>query len=99
MLIINRETPGNDADGWWTSFRSGILKLYFQLGPEGRKRYFKEMLPLLHDTLDEVMGERSHDCYYLVYIGTKPSARGKGYASKLMKDMIMKVTIPSSSST
>lgn len=48
---------------------------------------------MLHDTLGEVMGERSHDCYYLVYIGTKPSARGRGYASKLMKDMIMKVTI------
>jgi len=84
------ETPGCDPDGWWTAFRSGILKLHFQLGAEGRKRYFKEMLPLLHDTLAEVMGERSRECYYLVYIGTKPSARGKGYASRLMKDMIMK---------
>jgi ribosomal protein S18 acetylase RimI-like enzyme len=84
------ETPGGDPSGWWTSFRSGILKLYFQLGPEGRARYFKEMLPLLHDTMAEVMCDRSNDCYYLVYIGTKPSARGQGYASKLMKDMMSK---------
>lgn len=92
MLTVNRETPGSNTDGWWTAFRSGILKLYFQLGPEGRQRYFNEMLPLLHDTLAEVMGDRSRECYYLVYIGTKPSARGRGYASKLMKDMIMKVS-------
>jgi ribosomal protein S18 acetylase RimI-like enzyme len=41
--------------------------------------------------MDEVMGDRVNDCYYLVYIGTKPSARGRGYASKLMRDMIAKV--------
>jgi ribosomal protein S18 acetylase RimI-like enzyme len=64
--------------------------LYFQLGAESRKRYYKEMLPLLHDTKHEVMGDRDNDSYYLVYIGTKPNARGKGYASKLIRDMMAK---------
>lgn len=71
--------------------RSGMLKLYFQLPQEGRRRYYKEMLPLLTRTKQEVMGDRDDDCYYLVYIGTKPHARGKGYAGKLLRHMMRKV--------
>lgn len=71
--------------------RSGMLKLYFQLPQEGRRRYYKEMLPLLTRTKQEVMGDRDNDCYYLVYIGTKPHARGKGYAGKLLRHMMRKV--------
>lgn len=48
-------------------------------------------MPLLHDTKNEVMGERESDCYYLVYIGTKPNARGRGYARKLIEDMVVRV--------
>ncbi|KAK2001607.1 acetyltransferase [Colletotrichum falcatum] len=80
--------PGKDADGWWTILRSGLWRLYFQLTVEARRRYYDELLPLLHDTKLEVMGERDNDCYYLVYLGTKPNARGKGYARKLLNDMI-----------
>lgn len=71
--------------------RSGMIKLYLQLPAEGRKRYFKEMLPLLHHTKAEVMRERDENSYYLVYIGTKTSARGRGYATKLIRNMIVKV--------
>ena len=71
--------------------RTGIIKLYLQLPAEGRKRYFKELLPLLHRTKTEVLRERDEDSYYLVYIGTKSGARGRGYATKLIRDMIVKV--------
>lgn len=78
-------------DDWWTSLRSGMWRLYYQLSAEGRRRYYDEMLPVLNRTKEDVMGERDKDCYYLVYIGTKPAAQGKGYAGKLIRDMISKV--------
>jgi hypothetical protein len=78
-------------DDWWTLLRSGMWRLYYKLSTEGRIRFYSEFLPLLHDTLDDVLGPRSHDCYYLVYLGSKPSARGKGYARKLIEDMSTKV--------
>jgi len=68
------------------------------LSPEGRKRYYDEILPLLHDTKLEVMGKRDKDCYYLVYLGTKPNARGRGYARRLIEDMTKKVSLPPISS-
>lgn len=80
--------PGADMDDWWTFLRSGTWRLHYQLSLKGRQRYFAEFLPLLHDTKHEVMGERDDDCYYLVYIGTKPNARKRGYARKLMESMI-----------
>ena len=89
-----RMTPGTNMDDWWTLLRSGMWRLYFQLSAESQARLFKEMLPLLHDTKAEVMGDRDNDSYYLVYIGTKATSRGRGYATKLMLDMIEKVESP-----
>ena len=66
--------------------------MYYMLSSEGRKRYFDELLPLLHRTKLEVMGPRDDDCYYLVYLGTKPKARGRGYARKLIEDMVRVVS-------
>ncbi|KAJ4414480.1 hypothetical protein N0V85_003131 [Neurospora sp. IMI 360204] len=82
--------PGRDLDSWWVLFRSGAWRLYYQLSPEGRKRYFDEVVPLLHDTKAAVLGERDHDAWYLVYLGTKPSSQGRGYAGKLLRDMIQR---------
>ncbi|KAI9649872.1 hypothetical protein NHQ30_002454 [Ciborinia camelliae] len=79
--------PGQDMDDWLTFFRSGLWKLHYKLSKEGRTRLFEEFFPLLHHTIDDVMGERHHDFYYLVYLASKPSARGKGYAKKLIQDM------------
>lgn len=70
-----------------------MWRLYFQLSAEGRKRYYDEMMPLLHHTKAEVLGDRDDDCYYLVYLGTKPSGRGRGYARKLLEEMIARVSI------
>lgn len=89
---MGRLPPGTDADGWWTVLRSGLWRMYYMLSMEGRKRYFDELLPLLHRTKLEVMGSRDADCYYLVYLGTKPKARGRGYARKLIEDMITVVS-------
>ncbi|SPQ19948.1 a08f6527-b852-43f6-aec9-f94f86d60e1a [Thermothielavioides terrestris] len=80
--------PGKQIDGWWTRLRSGMWRLYFQLSPEGKKRYFQEILPLLHDTKAAVLGDRDHDAWYLVYLGTKPSSQGRGYAARLLQDMM-----------
>lgn len=68
-----------------------MWRLYLQLSPEGRERYFNELMPLLHDTKAEVLGKREHDAYYLVYLGTKPHARGRGFARKLLQTMIERV--------
>ncbi|CAN6674231.1 hypothetical protein TRVA0_050S01068 [Trichomonascus vanleenenianus] len=77
--------PGQNMDDWWTIIRSGMWRLNFSLGKEGKKRYFDEFLPLLHDTKAECMGDRDDKSWYLVYIGTLPSARGKGYGRKLIE--------------
>lgn len=81
--------PGRNVDGWWTGFRSGLWRLKFQLSTEGNKRY-DELVSVLHDTKISVLGERDDEAWYLLYLGTKPSARGRGYAKKLLEHMIQR---------
>lgn len=88
--------PGCVMDDWWTLLRSGQWRLWYQLSAEGRQRYYNEMLPLLHHTKMEVLGERDDNAYYLVYLGTKPHARGRGYARKLIQTMTDRVSFLSS---
>lgn len=76
--------PGKNMDDMLTIFRSGMWRLNYKLSVEGKRRFFNEFLPLLHDTKAYVMGERDDESWYLVYIGCRPSARGKGYARKLV---------------
>jgi hypothetical protein len=85
--------PGKDLDGWWTALRSGLWRLHFQLSTECRRRYYAELLPLLEHTKLEVMAQRgvADDSYYLLYLGTKPGARCRGYARKLLEHMLVKV--------
>ncbi|KAI0447590.1 hypothetical protein F4803DRAFT_269806 [Xylaria telfairii] len=82
--------PGKDSDDWLTILRSGMWRLYYQLSAEGRRRYYNELLPVLHQTKDEVMGDRDDNYYYLVYLGTKPSGQRRGYARKLIDHMAAK---------
>ncbi|GAO19895.1 hypothetical protein UVI_02033180 [Ustilaginoidea virens] len=82
--------PGTTNDDWIATLWSGIWRLWYLLPREGRKRFFDEVFPILHDTKAEIMGNRTDDCYYLGYIGTKASARGRGYATKLLDHMIYK---------
>jgi hypothetical protein len=83
--------PGKNMDDWWTILRSGMWRLLYKLSSEGKTRFYQEFLPLLHDTKHQVMGARDDDSYYLVYLGSKKSARGKGYAKKLIEHMTAQV--------
>ncbi len=76
--------PGKNIDDTYTIFRSGLWRLTYLLSREGRKRFFSEFLPLLHDAKASTLGARDDDSWYLVYIGTRPGSQGKGYARKLV---------------
>lgn len=62
-----------------------MWRLNYRLSPEGKRRFFDEFLPLLHDTMHTTLGDREHETWYLVYLGTKPAGRGKGHARKLIE--------------
>jgi len=72
-------------DDLYTIIRSGLWRLNYQLCTEGRTRFFTEFFPLLHETKATVLGDRDNDSWYLVYVGTRPSARGKGYCRKIIE--------------
>ncbi|KAH7395117.1 hypothetical protein DE146DRAFT_615244 [Phaeosphaeria sp. MPI-PUGE-AT-0046c] len=63
----------------------GMWRLNYRLSPEGKRRFFDEFFPLLHDTMHTTLGDREHEAWYLVYLGTKPAGRGKGHARKLIE--------------
>ncbi|KAL9597297.1 MAG: hypothetical protein Q9219_005221 [cf. Caloplaca sp. 3 TL-2023] len=77
--------PGKNMDDRLTAFRSGLWGLKFHFCKEGKRRFRKEFLPLLHRTKSEVLGDQDNNSWYLVYIGTKPTAQGKGYARMLIE--------------
>ncbi|KAL8694821.1 MAG: hypothetical protein Q9218_000580 [Villophora microphyllina] len=77
--------PGKTMDGWFTTLRSGMTWLNMWLPEENKRRFQEEFLPLLHDTKRETLGEKDKDSWYLVYIGTRPEGRHKGYARKLVE--------------
>ncbi|KAJ9639061.1 hypothetical protein H2204_003969 [Knufia peltigerae] len=77
--------PGKNIDDWVTVIRSGMWRLSYKLSKEGKIRFFDEFLPLLHDTKQEILGERDDQSWYLNYVGTRPEARGKGYARKVIE--------------
>ncbi|KAK3390379.1 hypothetical protein B0H63DRAFT_389941 [Podospora didyma] len=85
--------PGRDLDGWWTTLRSGLWRMYFQLSAEGRKRYYDEILPLLRDTKADVLGDREANALYLVMLGTKPNSQGRGYAKRLLVDILHRADV------
>lgn len=90
----DRLPPGQNLDDWLTYFRSGLWRLEYggKLSPEGRRRYSTEFVPLLHQTKHEVLGSQENESWYLVYIGTKPESRGKGYARALIESVTQLVS-------
>ncbi|CUS15794.1 unnamed protein product [Tuber aestivum] len=80
-----RMPPGKNMDDWFTIFRSGMWRLWYKLTKEGKRRYFDEFMEILHRTKESVMGAQDSDTWYLVYVGVIPSARGRGYARKLIE--------------
>lgn len=91
-LTIYRLPPHASIDSFYTLIRSGLWRLYYKLSAEGRYRYFTEFMPLLHDTKRDILGQHEEESYYLVYLGSKPSARGKGYARVLIEHGIQLVS-------
>ncbi|KAL8930940.1 MAG: hypothetical protein Q9208_000041 [Pyrenodesmia sp. 3 TL-2023] len=84
--------PGKTLEDRLTMFRSGLALLNWQLSKEGNHRFTKEFIPLLHRTKSEVLGDLDNNSWYLVYIGTKPAARGKGYAKMLIEHVTRQVS-------
>ncbi|KAL8687458.1 MAG: hypothetical protein Q9224_005146, partial [Gallowayella concinna] len=76
--------PGTNMDDKLTMFYSSTWAMNGKRSVEGQYRFQKEFLPLLHDTKQQVLGSLDNDSWYLVYIGTKPGSRGKGYAKQLI---------------
>ncbi len=62
--------PGKNMDDLWTIFRSGMWRLWYKLSREGKVRFYDEFLPLLHNTMHNVLGSRDDQCYYHVYLGS-----------------------------
>ena len=77
--------PGQNMDDYWTIFQSGMWRLNYKLSSEGKRRFFNEFLPLLHDTKAATLGAHDDNSWYLVYIGTRRTAQGKGYCRKLIE--------------
>lgn len=91
--------PGKNMDDKLTMFRSGMWRLNHKLSKEGKFRFHDEFLPLLHQTKEEVLGNLDNDSWYLVYIGTKPEAQGRGYARMLIEYVTRMVSNPCAAST
>ena len=88
--------PGTVMDGFWTIVRRGLWRhwaqLSLKLSKEGRVRFFKEFLPLLHSTKIDVLKDRDPNSWYLVYLGTHSRARGRGLAKRLVGEVTRKVS-------
>lgn len=85
--------PGTHTDGLATMLLSGMWRLRYRLSPEGRTRFFAEFAPLLHSTKAATLGPRDENSYYLVYLGTRPSARGKGYARAVVEGVLRRADV------
>ncbi|KAL9032046.1 MAG: hypothetical protein Q9180_006735 [Flavoplaca navasiana] len=77
--------PGKNMDDKLTMFSNELWTVKGKLPVEGQYRFKQEFLPLLHRSKAEVLGSLDNDSWYLVYIGSKPESRGKGYARRLIE--------------
>lgn len=77
--------PYKNIEDLTVLFQSGMWRLYYQLGKESRARYFDELVPKLHNTKAKVLGDRDLNSWYLMYIGVRPEARGKGLSRLLIQ--------------
>ncbi|ANB15236.1 N-acetyltransferase (predicted) [Sugiyamaella lignohabitans] len=77
--------PGGNLEHWSTIFMSGMWRMVYKLGSNGRYRYFRGFLPFLTKTKRETLGDDDLKTWYLTYIATSAEARGKGYSRKLVE--------------
>lgn len=88
VLTESRLPPGTTLSSPLTLLRSGLWSIRFRLSGESRRRYVDEIGPLLRRTKREVLGEREGRAWYLVYLGTRPESRGRGWAGRLVGDVV-----------
>lgn len=73
---------------------SGYDKVWAILNDVGREKVFYGMLPLLHDSCDRILNNDSRfkhkKLFTLVYLGSLPSAQGKGNVRKMFSYMFDK---------
>ena len=91
--------PGASMDGWRAALRGGLwrqhLRTRWALSREGRTRLFEEFFPMLHRAKEEVLAARDPEAWYLVYLGTHERARGRGLASRLVREVTSQVRLSS----
>ncbi|WBW74692.1 N-acetyltransferase [Schizosaccharomyces osmophilus] len=80
--------PGSNMDDWYSILRSGMWRLNYQLDSEGRHRFFREFLPVLHDTKAEILQQRDDSSWYLVYVGIRRNQQGKGCLRRLVQPIM-----------
>ena len=85
------------AAGWRHALRLGLLwrlqrATRSRLSAEGRARLFGEFFPLLHRTKAEVLAAQDPHAWYLVYLGTRGRARGKGLGTALVQEITKQVS-------
>lgn len=75
-------------DDYLTLIRSGFAKLAWNTGSEGRRRVFCILFGVLHDECHKIMEidpQGESNMWTLVYLGSAPSARGKGNVRKMFE--------------
>lgn len=77
--------PGQEVDRW-TRLRSGMTRVYYMLGPNGRRILYEKLGVLMSDTKKQVLGPDSDNAWYLGMLATRKRARGKGYARLLVEE-------------
>lgn len=87
-------TPTSEADGlnsFSNLMESDFHHLYQMCDPVTRKKIFTGLLPLLHDSFDNIIMNDSRfktkGVWTLVYLGSLASSRGKGNVRKMFEFM------------
>lgn len=85
-------------DDYLTLIRSGFAKLAWNTGSEGRRRVFGVLFGVLHDEFDritEIDPKNQDKIWTLVYLGSAPSARGKGNVRNMFEHVFQQYIDPS----
>ena len=84
-------------DGFRARLLGGMQRwnLGTKLSAEGYKRFFSEFLPKLHTTKHHILQQNDEKSWYLVYVGTRPQSRKRGYARKLVEHTLKDVSCSS----
>ena len=74
-------------DSWYMWFRSGMWRYSYILGKESKHNFLEDYMGKSTGVKYDITKKYGHgrDFWYLNFLGTIPSARGKGYSRTLIK--------------